>query len=323
MSGREAVPAETAIEPADWPTEPERRYARAVGALADRHGVAVESRVLHTEAAGRIHYLVGGDPDGEPLVLLHGINVCGGYWLPLLPALLEDFRVYVPDRPGGGLSEPRTYAAETLRATLTDYLVDLLDALSMERPRVVGNSLGGLQSFLLALDHDRVGRLGLVGAPAGLTRDFDLLFRLMTARGPDRVIEWLFTRGDSVDNARERAAQFYTVDPSAVSAEFYEMLGAAWDLPGRAESERTLARAESSFLRMHPVFDLTDSLVDLDVPTAFIWGTEDAFWGPDLARDLVASMPEGELSVLEDHGHVPWLEPGDAVRERLMTFLAA
>lgn len=86
----------------DWPSEPERRYARYQTRLADQYGLDIDSRVIDTDAAGRIHFLTAGNPEDEPVVLLHGATGQAAYWLPLMPALTDRYRVYAPDMPGKG-----------------------------------------------------------------------------------------------------------------------------------------------------------------------------------------------------------------------------
>lgn len=85
--------------PGDWPSRSERRYAKRQARLADHYGLDVESRIRDTDA-GRTHYLVTGNPDGEPVVLLHGVSVSAATWLPMAPALTNEYRLYISDRPG-------------------------------------------------------------------------------------------------------------------------------------------------------------------------------------------------------------------------------
>ena len=73
------------LAPDDWPGAPERRYAEYQVRLADRYDRDVDSRTIDTESADRIHYLVAGDPDGEPVLLLHGITEPAAIWLPMMP----------------------------------------------------------------------------------------------------------------------------------------------------------------------------------------------------------------------------------------------
>lgn len=307
--------------PEDWETEAGRTYARLQADFAEQCDVAVTSRVAETEM-GRVHYLEAGSPDGQPVVLLHGIGTTAAMWLPLLGDLLDDYRYLVPDRPGQALSEPVTYGERPLREELVGYLSDLYDAWGVERAHVVGNSLGGLQAFLLTIDHDAVDRLCLVGAPGGLSREMPLSMRLLTVRGVNRLLFWLQRRGDPVETARDQTREMVVSDASAVPETFYELFGAVRQLPDRAASLRSLVEHEGSWGKMDPLFDIREEVVAIERPTRFLWGTEDWFWGPEEGRPVVEEMPEAHLQILEGHGHMPWLEPGDEVEMGIRTFLA-
>ncbi|MFB6224557.1 MAG: alpha/beta fold hydrolase, partial [Haloarcula sp.] len=299
----------------------ERQYADCQARLADHYDLNIESRVTETDATGRVHYLVGGDPDGDPVLLLHGVGTPAATWLPLFPALTDEYRVYAPDRPGLGLSAAPGYRNRNLRSFLVAYLLDLLDELGVDRPHVVGNSHGGLQAFLLAIDHNRVDRLQLVGAPGGVSRDLPLLFRLLTVRGLNRVLFWLLERGDPVANARESMQRINVVDDAAIPAVFYELLATGQALPGRQASQRSLSTAQGSFGRAHPLFDIRSEIVGIDRPTQFVWGTQDTFYPPDVGRPVAQKMPDAEFHALPAHGHTPWLEPSDDAAALARSFL--
>ena len=309
------------IETNEWATEAERRYAAAQDRLADRYDLETESLVVDTASAGRVHVLATGNPDGEPVLLTHGLGTTGASWLPLVPALADEFRLYAPDRPGRGLSAAPSYADRDLRQFMTTYLRDVLDALEIDRPHIVGNSLGGGQAFLLAIDHDRVDRLCLVGGPAGVSKEIPLAFRLLTIRGLNRALYWLMSRGDPVENARERMAQFNVVDGSAISEAFYEVQGYGSELPGRQRSLRSLQTAQSSWGRLHPTFDIRGEIVGIERPTSFVWGSEDSFFEPDVGRAVANRMPDAAFHELPNHGHTPWFEPTDDVERLVSEFL--
>jgi 2-hydroxymuconate-semialdehyde hydrolase len=309
------------VPPSDWPTEPERQFARAQYRLAEHHDVAVASRTVDTEAAGRVHYLEAGDPDGEAVVLLHGVGSDAATWIPALPALTDDYRVIAPDRPGMGLSGRPSYQDVDLRSYLVAYLLELFEVLELERPHVVGNSLGGQQALFLTLDHDAVDRLCLVGGPGGVSQEFPLLFRLMTAKGINRLLYWLTARGDPLETAQKQTATVLVDDPSDVSAVFYEVLAAASQIPARNRSLRSLQTQQGAWLQMHPTFDIRDEIVTIERPTCFAWGTEDYFWPPAVGQPLAEQMPTAEFHVLEGHGHMPWMDAEEAATDVIRSFL--
>lgn len=321
MSTNNGAGESTTVSPADWPTEPERRFAERQSRLAAHYGLDVDSRTVDTDAAGRIHYLVAGDPDGEPVLLLHGVSVPAATWIPMVPALNDEYRLFIPDCPGRGLSASPSYRDRDLRQFMVAYLLELADDLGLDRPHVVGNSLGGQQAFLLAIDHDRVDRLCLVGGPGGVSKEFSLLWRLLTVRGVNRLLLWLLNRGDPIENARESARRLLVVDDSAIPEPFYELLAAGGELPGRQRSLRSLLTEQGSFGRMHPIFDVREEIVEIDRPTGFVWGSDDSFWPPEVGRAVADRMPDAEFHELQDHGHMPWMEPGDEAARRVRSIL--
>jgi pimeloyl-ACP methyl ester carboxylesterase len=87
---------------------------------------------------------------GSPMVLLHPLGSDRGVWDPVVPALAEDFDVLAVDLPGFGDSPPLPADVEPSPAALAQAVAGLLDELGIERPAVVGNSVGGWVALELA-----------------------------------------------------------------------------------------------------------------------------------------------------------------------------
>ncbi len=109
------------------------------------------------------HYLeAGADRAGEdPVILLHGYPQTSHMWRHQLPVLGERFKVYAPDTRGyGGTDKPRVRLD---RSILARDVLDFMDALGIERARLVGHDWGGIIASAAALKHpDRFSRLGLI-----------------------------------------------------------------------------------------------------------------------------------------------------------------
>ena len=101
---------------------------------------------------------------GQPLVYLHGSEGPHPGWPELLGSLSERYRVIVPDLAGFGSSTGAEHLYD-----VHDFVVcglDLLDALELERPHLIGHDLGGmLAAELAAVAGGRVGKLVLAGPP--------------------------------------------------------------------------------------------------------------------------------------------------------------
>ena len=83
---------------------------------------------------------------GDPLILIHGITEDHRAWDVFMPELTQRARVIRLDLPGHGASSPLpAYSA----ATLVEPVAQLVQSLGLDRPHVVGHSLGGLMATLL------------------------------------------------------------------------------------------------------------------------------------------------------------------------------
>src|SRR5512133_4296857 len=72
--------------------------------VTDAKGIpGFEERFAETKAC-RLRYFVGGQADGAPVVLVHGLGGCAANWVDVAPLLARSLRVLVPELPGHGRS---------------------------------------------------------------------------------------------------------------------------------------------------------------------------------------------------------------------------
>jgi len=128
----------------DWTSE-----ASDAGRYADLNG-------LH------LYYEVHGT--GRPLVLLHGGLGSGGMFGPVVPRIVEaGYQVVAPDLQGHGRTADIDRPLDV--RLMADDIAALIGHLGLERPDVVGYSLGGGVAFWLAVKHpELVNRLVVVSA---------------------------------------------------------------------------------------------------------------------------------------------------------------
>ena len=112
---------------------------------------------------GSISYLEAGR--GEALVLLHGIGACANAWEAQLAHFSRTYRVIAWDAPGYGHSAPLA----TMKPRAEDYadaFADLLSALQISRPHIIGHSLGAIMAAAWAGRHDADPRSLVIASPA-------------------------------------------------------------------------------------------------------------------------------------------------------------
>jgi pimeloyl-ACP methyl ester carboxylesterase len=102
---------------------------------------------------------------GEPIVLLHGIGHHWQAWEPVLTILAASHEVIALDLPGFGASPPLPAGVGYELESVVPLLASAFRALEVERPHLVGNSLGGLLALELGLRDE--GRSVTALSPAG------------------------------------------------------------------------------------------------------------------------------------------------------------
>lgn len=160
----------------------------------------------------RLAYRAYGDPDGEPVVLLHAFASQSGTWTHTAQALaLQGFQVIAPDLRGHGRSD---WTPSYSLADFEDDLSALLDALGLGAINLIGHSLGGHLALKLATHQpERIRRLVIEAAPVP-PRDIADAAALATAQpgpawrrplrllGPGRLLRLMLLRQFDLRAAR-------------------------------------------------------------------------------------------------------------------------
>ena len=238
-----------------------------------------------------------GDPNGVPVVLLHGYSDSWRSYLPLMRELPRTFCLTALSLRGHGDSaKPEgPYGTEPMARDV----VAAMDQLGIARAVVVGHSMGSLVAQRVAQEYaDRVIHLVLIGAFATLrdNPEVETLWR-------DAVAGLT----DPVDPAFARSFQESSIH-RPVPADF---LAGVID-----ESLRLPARVWRAALDTVRHEDRSSLLSLIGVETTIIWGDQDGFCGRAEQDRLTRSIPRARLIVHEGTGHAPhWEEPGRAAAD--------
>ncbi len=263
------------------------------------------------------HYLTAGE--GPPLVLLHGVGDSAATWARVMPALARSHRVYAPSFPGFGYSDKPK--ADYSPAFFTDFMLDFLDALAIERAALVGNSLGGLVVLRLALANPaRFTALGLVDS-SGLGREVSLALRLLTLPGYGNLaVAWNKTRVGAAQWALGMAALLFA-RPTRVPAEWLALEYRMARLPGFMEATRAALKSGLNMRGQRYREILLDELPRLPMPVLVVWGERDRVVPASHARSAVGRLARGQMAIVPDCGHLPQLEQADHFSAVLTRFL--
>ena len=307
------------------------RFQQLQDAVFEESGVCATSRFAEIQTPPlRVHVLEAGA--GDPVLLVHGGNSVAASWAPMLAPLAGDFHLLMPDRPGCGLTTTFDYRGVDLRTHGAGFLSGVLDALGHQQVAVAGNSMGGFFAMALALAHpERVSKLVLLGEPANAAGAPNRFHQLIGTRGVNTVLYKTALRPPAdAGGARAGLARGRLVaDPSRPSETLLECLAAAARLPGAVRSWTTMVEqvfvppGRGLFARdTLGTHAMVPELGRLTAPTLFVWGDKDPLGTPDIGRMLAGKMPDARLEVVDDAGHLPWLDHPKACADAIATFLA-
>ena len=253
-------------------------------------------RLRSVDAGGLTwHYLEGGNPNAEPLVLVHGFGGDKDNWPIYARYFKHSHRVIIPDLPGFGDSD-RDMDGDYTVAAQTRRLHEFTRALGIDKLHIAGNSMGGAVALDYALNYpESVITLTLL-CSAGVNGDTKSELEIRAERGESPLVvstmkefEWLI--------------RFIVHRPIP--------------LPGvvkRVLFDRALERRAFLDRVFWSLFDevrkrpFNDQLPRLAVPTLIVWGRHDRLIDVSCTEVLAARIPENRLVVFEDAGHIPMIE---------------
>jgi pimeloyl-ACP methyl ester carboxylesterase len=255
-----------------------------------------------------IHYLDVGA--GPTILMVHGLGgQMRNFTYGLVDQLKDRFRVVVMERPGSGYSH-RARGASARLGVQADVVAAFVRALSLDRPLLVGHSLGGALSLAVALRNPGLlGGLALVSpltqpqstAPdafRGLAISSSLLRGLvawtlatpLALAGREKVLRQIFSPEPAPDDFALRGGGALGLRPKAFYATSVDLMAVGEDLPGFHARYRTL-----------------------DLPIAILFGADDRILDPQThGASMVRQAPNVTYEALEGGGHmIPITRPDD------------
>ena len=238
-----------------------------------------------------VRYLEGGK--GTALFFLHG---AGGATAadPFLNKLAEKYHVYAPLLPGYGDSEECPELRDMLDFTLHSW--DVVDALKLKDPLLVGHSMGGMIAAEMAAiaPHD-VSRLALI-ASAGLWLE-NYPIPDMFATLPFEMPKLLF---HNVEAGTAMMTAGLTLDDPKFLQNYLVTNARQMGMAGRI---------------LFPIPDrgLSGRLYRIKAKTILIWGDSDKLIAPPYAQAFKKGIAGSELVAIPEAGHLVTLEKPDQV----------
>ncbi|MCP4418862.1 MAG: alpha/beta fold hydrolase [Chloroflexi bacterium] len=246
--------------------------------------------------------------DKPTLLLIHGFPLSSQMWAPQFEDLDDFVRVIAPDLRGFGDSD--SVSGPYTISMLADDCVDLLGHLNVASPFIVcGLSMGGYVALELYRRYpEHVAGLILAATRAGADSDAgkvnrDKAVQLARDEGATAVSAALLPKLFTPENYQSDEELVDYVQDVMTTASLNGVMGALRAMKNRADS--------------------TAMLDDIDVPVLIVHGAEDQLIPVSEAKMMHEAIPNAELVVVPDAGHLPNLEQPDTFNDAVIDFLEA
>ena len=292
--------------------EPDRPLAALVTRWATAPSMFVDVGGL------RVHVRDAGPRDDPtPVVLVHGTSASLHTWEGWVKVLAAERRVISFDLPGFGLTGPNA-KGDYRGDSYARFVLELLDALKVQRFAIGGNSLGGEVAWrTAAMAPARVAKLVLVDAsgPAFEPLSMPLGFRLARVPMLNRLTEYLLPR-----SVVEASVRNVYGDPSRVTPELVDRY---FELTLREGNRHALAqRFAQSGEPGERGREAEARIAQLSLPTLILWGERDRLIPVTVSDTFERVIKGSQLVRFPELGHVPQEEDPAASVQPVKAFLA-
>lgn len=240
---------------------------------------------------------------GPPVVLVHGFTGNVRNWALTVPAIRDRFRCVSLDLPGHGLSGKPTDAPSYELSKMAEVVWGAIQALGLEKPVLMGHSMGGMISQLVLLAHPEAFRALVLVDTASETiaiRNIDRqkMVDAVKSGGIEAAFELQLANAEPRLRENAQFVALWREQFMMTSAEAY--LGGAEAMSGR---ESLLGR-----------------LQDVRIPTLIVCGENDLpFLAP--SKKMHEAIPGSQLEIIPGAGHSPTFETPEKFNAVLTTFL--
>ncbi|HLU74527.1 MAG TPA: alpha/beta fold hydrolase [Nonomuraea sp.] len=244
---------------------------------------------------------------GRPILVLHGgLGLDHGYLRAAFDTLADRHRVVYLDFVGNGRSD-RTldYAAIRDNTIWVRQVDEVIEAMGLDNPVIVGHSYGGYVALEYALTPSGAGRPMILVSTAPKLDHSDVIAENAARRGTP----------EQVDAVRVRLAR-----PQASDDEWADLWRTLLPLYFHAPTPELVARASegtyfsaeafnTAHLRALSAYDVSGRLGEITSDTLVVSGDDDWILPLELcSQRLAAGIPGAALAVLPECGHFPFIE---------------
>jgi 2-hydroxy-6-oxonona-2,4-dienedioate hydrolase len=256
----------------------------------------------------KIHYNEVGT--GPVLICIHGAGPGASSWSNFsnnVEEFAREHRVLLVDMPEYGKSA-KIHIGFPKLTNLARIMRDFMDALSIERADIVGNSFGGQVALKMAIDYpERVGHIVMIGSAPVIHS----LFSPMPVEGVKLIGSYYRDTGPSIEKMRKLLTTL-VYDASRITDEVVQA--------------RYEASIDPETVRVHSMTapqkqDLTAELGQCKAPTLVVWGMDDRAGALDVGLLMTRHIPNAQMHIFGKCGHWAQVEHAEEFTQLVLGFL--
>lgn len=276
--------------------------------LRELQGRVIGLRKCRMEIDGAtMVWLEGGNPHGDPVVLLHGFASNKENWLLLLPFLAKRYRLYVPDLPAWGESHfchEKMYGLDQQADRVADWARQVLP----RKAHFVGSSMGGGVAGLVAARHTDITRSLTLMNAAGVRGQDSTPFE----RG------LMVGRNTLVPNTYAEVVRLFSTVLERNRTPLSLVLASAMgqDMVSRRHVNRHLFH----HMIAHSLHCDRVGVSGVTVPTLILWGEEDQVLHHTCVETFKQLIPHAQVRKLRGVGHLPMVDVPTVTAKNLNRF---
>lgn len=260
----------------------------------------------------RIHYRDEGNPNGQPIVLIHGILSSLHTWDDWNKSLAADYRIISLDVPGFGLTGGPENPDDFSEDLLHDSFAQFINQLQLENFILAGNSLGGyISAHYAANNPDNVKKLILID-PAGAPQDLPFILSLASMPGINSLAANVFPPFIVAMGVKDVYGDQERITKANMDRYIHLSLR-----PGAKQAyANTIAMLDEKNSKQQPL-----NFATITAPTLLMWGEKDIWVPPELSELWLANISGSTLITYPDAGHVPMEEIPDKTLQDALDFI--
>lgn len=257
---------------------------------------------------GDVHYVDEGS--GPVVLMIHGFGGHFRNFQKLAEEMKGQYRVIRVDLPGFGLSDcpPVDKSNPQFVKLYDDFSTFLIDTLHLDSMYVIGNSMGGMIAWNMAVKHPQNVQKLVLLASAGYDLD-------KTAKGlfiiKYKAFTKMFEKGMPLFVSKGNAGKCYA-DESKIDQHEVAMNNDISNREGNLQHLLDMAGDK--------VFPDTALIQQVKCPTLIIWGEKDRIIPVEHAQRFKRDIPNSRLILYDTCGHVPMIEMTDRTKQDIEQF---